>query len=350
MNRGNVLLLTSVWAPGYGVAVVLREQCRILSEAGWTPLVGAIRVEPGVDPSIPVFRLPFRPFLLRARLESLAPSLVLACTAPFPRALAGWSVPWIHWDHGRAEQPEGRLPMEASAAERVGPSRWLADRFDPAGIAIPNGGDHLGRIAPSPRPGEPVRVVAALRGGAAEARYKGNAFLASLPARTGRGDMRWELMLRGGDPRPFEEAGWTVRRDPDRAAMAAVWRAADVHLAPSRIESFDLPLCEAQNLGCAGIALDGGAHAEFCPTVLPDPDAMADFLARLGRDEADALRARSFERVEATTWSAHGRALLDLVGRHARPWGGPRRRASAARLVHLLAAATYDAARRAVRR
>ena len=85
MSRGTVVFLTSVWAPGYGVSVVIREQCRILSAAGWTPVVGAIRVEPGLDGRIEVARLPFLPLLLRQRLESFAPSLVVACTAPFPR-------------------------------------------------------------------------------------------------------------------------------------------------------------------------------------------------------------------------------------------------------------------------
>lgn len=349
MSRGTVLLLTSVWAPGYGVAVVVREQCRILSEAGWHPVVGAIRVGPGVDPGVATFRLPLRPVLLRRRLESFAPSLAIACTSPFPRALAGWGVPWIHWDHGRAEQPEGALRMEASAAERVGPSRWLASRFDPPGIAIPNGGDHLGRRAPLPRPGEPIRVVAALRGGAAEALYKGNALLAELPARTGRADLRWELMLRGGDPAPFEAAGWTVLRDPDRATMAERWSASDVHLAPSRIESFDLPLAEAQNLGCAGFALAGGAHNEICPTVFADGDSLAGFLAAVDRAEVDRLRALSFARGGAFTWDAHGRALLDLAERHARPWNGPVPKALAARGAHRLAAAAYDLARRIAR-
>lgn len=312
-------------------------------------MVGAIRVEPGLDSGIEVVRLPFLPFLLRERLESLAPSLVIACTAPFPRALAGWGVPWIQWDHGRAEQPEGVLGMEPSAAERVGPSRWLTSRFDPSGIAIPNGGDHLGREAPKSRSGEPIRVVAALRGGAAEALYKGNAFLEELPAQTGRSDFRWELMLRGGDPSGFERSGWTVHNNPDRAAMASLWRSADLHIAPSRIESFDLPLAEAQHLGCAGIALDGGGHTEICPTILPDSDALTAFLAALDRDGVDRLRERSFEHVAPYTWESHGKTLLGLVERVSRPWIGCVPRAIAARLVHAAAATVYDAARRVAR-
>lgn len=349
MSRGTVVFLTSVWAPGYGVSVVIGEQCRILSSAGWTPVVGAIRVEPGLDGGFDVVRLPFLPVLLRERLESLAPSLVVACTAPFPRALAGWNVPWIHWDHGRADQPEGTLRMEASAFERVGPSRWLASRFDPPGIAIPNGGDHLGRVAPSPRPGEPIRVVAALRAGAAEARYKGNAFLEGLPGRIARTDFQWHLMLRGGDGASFERAGWTVHRDLDRSAMAELWRSSDIHLAPSRIESFDLPLAEAQHLGCAGIAIDGGGHAEICPNVLSDGENLAAFLGVLDRDGVDRLRARSFEHVAPYSWESHGRSLLDLVERVSLPWTGRVPRARAVRLIHAAAAAVYDTARRIAR-
>jgi len=349
MSGGTIVFLTSVWAPGYGVSVVVREQCRILSEAGWRPVVGAIRMESGLDQGIEVVRLPFLPVLLRQRLESLAPSLVVACTAPFPRALAGWRVPWIHWDHGRADQPEGPLRMEPSASERVGPSRWLASRFDPAGIAIPNGGDHLGRVAPSPRPSEPIRVVAALRGGAAEALYKGNAFLEGLPGRIARADFQWHLMLRGGDAVPFERAGWTVHRDLGRMAMADLWRASDVHLAPSRIESFDLPLAEAQHLGCAGLALAGGGHAEICPHVFPDGDAMVSFLAALDREGVDRLREKSFEHVAPYSWRPHGQALTNLVERVSRPWTGRVPRGVAARLLHSAAAIAYDTARRIAR-
>lgn len=349
MSRGTVVLLTSVWAPGYGVAVVIREQCRILSAAGWKPIVGAIRVEPGLDRDIEVVRLPFLPLLLRTRLESLAPSLAIACTAPFPRALAGWDVPWIQWDHGRAEQPDGTLRMESSAAERVGPSRWLASRFDPPGIAIPNGGDHLGRIAPSRREGEPIRVVAALRGGAAEARYKGNDFLRALPSRTARADMSWTLMLRGGDPAEFEAAGWKVVRDPARGEMAGIWRDSDLHLAPSRIESFDLPLAEAQHLGCAGLALSGGAHDEICQTVFAGEDDLEAFLSSVRRDEVDLLRERSFAAIEPYSWESHGRTLAELVDRHARPREGVPPRAILARLFHGVATSAYDIARKVAR-
>ena len=349
MSRGVVVFLTSVWAPGYGVSVVIREQCRILSKAGWRPVVGAIRCEPGMDPEIEVVRFPFIPFLLRQRLEAFAPSLVVACTAPFPHALAGWSVPWVQWDHGRAEQPAGALRMEPSACERVGPSRWLAERFDPPGIAIPNGGDHLGRSVPAPRPGRPIRVVAALRWGAAEARYKGNDFLKSLPGRTGRSDMAWELFLRGGDACEFEAAGWMVMPDPGHFLMASRWREADLHLAPSRIESFDLPLAEAQHLGCAGLALSGGAHDEICQNIFPDEGSLAAYLRGVDRAEVDSLRAKAFESIAPYSWKAHGRALLELVETRAVPWEGPAPRAPFASLAHRIASRGYDMARKIAR-
>ena len=349
MSRGTIVFLTSVWVPGYGVAVVIREQCRILSNAGWRVVVGAIRCEPGIDSGVEVFRLSPVPFLLRSRLEAFGPSLVVACTAPFPRALAGWDLPWVQWEHGRADQPSGVLGMEASARERVGPSRWLADRFDPSGISIPNGGDHLGRHAPLPRPGCPIRVVAALRWGAAEARYKGNDYLMGLPARTGRSDMAWELFLRGGEGADFEAAGWMVMSDPGHFLMASRWRDADIHLAPSRIESFDLPLAESQHLGCAGLALAGGAHDEICRNVFPDGAALAAFLRDVDRERVDRLRAEAFEHIAPYSWKAHGKALLELVERHAVPWDGPVVRAPAASLLHRFAARCYDAARKVAR-
>lgn len=346
------MFLTSVWAPGYGVSVVIAEQCRILSAAGWRCVVGAVRREEGMPASIDVVRLPFRPVLLRARLEALAPSLVVACTAPFPAALAGWRIPWIQWEHGRADQPDGPLPLEPSASERVGPSRWLVSRFEPAGLAIPNGADQLGRVAPDARPGLPLRVVAALRAGAAEARYKGDAFLRSLPRAVARPDLAWTLMLRGSDAAAdtFRQAGWEVVVDPGRPAMAAIWREADLHLAPSRIESFDLPLAEAQHLGCAGMALSGGAHEELCPFVFASEAELVERLRALGRPEVDAMRLRAFGQVEPLTWERHGEALLALVGTHARPWTGPAApRAFLPRLVHAVAAAAYDLGRKILR-
>lgn len=345
------MFLTSVWAPGYGVSVVVAEQCRILSKAGWKCLVGAVRVEAGMPDGIEVFRLPFVPVLLRSRLESLAPSLVVACTAPFPAALAGWGIPWIQWEHGRADQPEGPLHLEAAAVERVGPSRWLASRFEPAGIAIPNGADQLGRKAPSPRPGQPLRVTAALRGGAAEARYKGNAFLLSLPQVVARDDISWILMLRASEAEAdeFRRHGWQVFHNPDRPTMARVWQEADLHLAPSRIESFDLPLAEAQHLGCAGLALAGGAHEELCLQVFADEADLVECLRRLDRCGVDSLRAEAFAHVAPLTWQRHGEALAELVEVHARPCVGPAPRAFLARLVHASAACAYDLARRVLR-
>jgi hypothetical protein len=349
--NGTIVFLTSVWAPGYGVSVVIAEQCRILAAAGWRCVVGAIRLEPGMPRDIEVVRLPYRPVLLRPRLESLAPALVVACTSPFPAALAGWKVPWIQWEHGRADQPEGPLHLERAACERVGPSRWLVSRFEPGGIAIPNGADQLGRVAPLPRPGQSLRVVSALRGGAAEARYKGNAFLMSLPRAVGRPDLQWRLMLRGAaaDLDVFRAAGWHVVPDPDRETMAAIWRASDLHLAPSRIESFDLPLAEAQHLGCAGLALDGGAHGELCPFVFATEDDLVARLRSLDRQEVDAMRAQAFERVVSLTWKHHGEALLALVGAHARPWRDVVPAATIPRLVHAAATLAYDLARKAGR-
>lgn len=346
--NGTIVFLTAVWAPGYGVSVVIAEQCRILAAEGWRCVVGAIRLEPGMPPGIEVVRLPYRPVLLRSRLESLAPSLVVACTAPFPKALAGWRVPWIQWEHGRADQPEGPLLLEGDACERVGPSRWLVSRFEPAGIAIPNGADQIGRVAPLPRPGQPLRLVAALRGGAAEARYKGNAFLRALPRAVDRPDLDWSLMLRGGatDIDVFREAGWHVEPDPDRDTMAATWRASDVHLAPSRIESFDLPLAEAQHLGCAGLALAGGAHEELCPFVFATEEELVARLRALNRQEVDAMRAESFARVEELTWKHHGEALLGLVHTHARAWTRAIPAAPLSRLVHAAAALAYDLGRK----
>jgi len=351
MSRGTVVFLTSVWAPGYGVSVVIAEQCRILSQAGWRPLVGAIRVEPGMHPKVDVFRIPLPPFLLRRRLASLAPSLVIAATAPFPRCLAGWDVPWIQWEHGRADQPQGLLRMEVSACDRVAPSRWLADRFCPSGCVLPNGADQMGRVVPGPRPGKSVRIVAALRGGAAESRYKGNTFLSSLPGRVGRTDFVWTLLLRGqeSDAPTFGESGWMVKLNPDRDAMAAIWSESDVHLAPSRIESFDLPLVEAQHLGCAGLALSGGAHDEICQQVFEGESDLADFLARLTREQVDKLRQQSFERVAPYTWERHGELLAALVEKHARAWEGPVPVVPGTRILHRLAVRAYDLGRKALR-
>lgn len=349
--NGTVIFLTSVWAPGYGVSVVIAEQCRVLSAAGWRCVVGAVRVGTGMPTDIDVVRLPFVPVLLRKRLESLAPSLVLACTPPFPAALAGWRIPWIHWEHGRADQPEGTLALEPSAAQRAGPSRWLVSRFAPSGVAIANGADHLGRQVPSPRPGAPLRVVAALRGGSAEARYKGNDLLLSLPHLVGRPDMSWHLLLRDGSATAerFREAGWDVVPDPSRTAMAEMWRKSDLHLAPSRIESFDLPLAEAQHLGCAGLALEGGAHRELCLNVFSAEADLVAFLQGIDRGGADALRAAAFAHMEPYTWERHGEALLALVASHARPWRGPVPGASLTRLLHALASLGYDLLRRWLR-
>jgi hypothetical protein len=131
--------------------------------------------------------------------------------------------------------------------------------------------------------------------------------------------------------------------------MAGFWRDSDLHLAPSRIESFDLPLAEAQHLGCAGLALDGGAHEELCLNVFPAEADLVAFLRGLDRERTDALRARAFAHMESYTWDRHGDVLLELVARHGRPWVGSVPHAFLPRLAHVAASGLYDFLRRWLR-
>jgi glycosyltransferase involved in cell wall biosynthesis len=240
------------------------------------------------------------------------------------------AVPSIHWEHGlvfpevlapthaaRAAREVERRTLQARKARVVAcPSRSLAERLGlEHARVVPNGADHLPvphvERSPSDR-----RLLAVLRTGTVEDQYKGLPDLLELPAKLGPLHP-WTLDVAvtgpGSADAPLRAAGWTVHRDIAPRALARLYAQASAYIAPSRCESFDLPLVEAQRAGAAGLAFSAGAHAETCPHPYGSAAEAAEILARWDREGLQEARERSRRHAAGFTWERHGQILTSLV-------------------------------------
>ena len=131
-------------------------------------------------------------------------------------------------------------------------------------------------------------------------------------------------------PRWRTPAGVRLSVNPDAASLRALYNSAQVFLAPSFSEGWDLPACEAMACGAALVASAIPVRSEYATdgvqALLVEPGAPAAFaaaLVRLLRDRALRLRvARAGrERVATLTWPSSAR-LFDAVLRRLAATGG----------------------------
>jgi glycosyltransferase involved in cell wall biosynthesis len=200
---------------------------------------------------------------------------------------------------------------------------------------LPNGID-VGTWAPphvhEPAPGEPVRVVAAMRF-AARKRPIAVLEVAAAAREMLPADARFTLDLLGEGPeRPRLEhfaaahhlQEWV--RLPGRVSRDELRRrywAADLYLTPARLEAFGIAALEARTAGLPVLARSGTGVGDFVAdgvggVLAPDDDALAAALARLVLDSALRRRlaehnrltppAQSWERVTATVAAEYARA------------------------------------------
>jgi glycosyltransferase involved in cell wall biosynthesis len=199
---------------------------------------------------------------------------------------------------------------------------------DPAVAVLPNGIDVSLWEPPRPHvtpPGEPVRVVAAMR---FAARKRPVAVLEV--ARTAReivpADVPFTLDLMGEGPerRRLERyaaahgmGSWV--RLPGRVSRDELRRRyweSDLYLTPARLEAFGIAALEARTAGLPVLARTGTGVADFVEdgvhgVLAPDDDALGEALAQLvldGRRRAD-MACHSATTPPAQSWSA----VLDLV-------------------------------------
>lgn len=369
MTAPLVLLAAPVLEPGYGVATVVRAQREILRGAGYRTCLVALRAAQGdLDPG--VIRSGPWPVGLSSVAAALGARLAILHGPPFlGRIPVGARVPALHWEHGLVlpealPEPEARRAraqvanharVARNARATACPSRFLSDRLGILARVIPNGADHLA-IPRLDRTGSRRNLLTVLRTGRLEDLYKGLPDLLELPMRLGdHHPWRLRAVVSGpGDAQArLERAGWSVVRSPTTDELARLYAEADAYLAPSRCESFDLPLVEAQRAGAAGLALRAGAHAETCPHLYSSTEEAAAVLSGWDQLDLSDVRDRSLAFTRALTWENHGRALLDLVGSLAAPAFAPdadeRRRAALSRLSWRIGAVLYSVGRTLMR-
>jgi glycosyltransferase involved in cell wall biosynthesis len=223
----------------------------------------------------------------------------------------------------------------------VAPSRWMAGELATSALfgeapctVIPNTLDPA-VFAPGPRdaaraalglPAGPLILFGAI-GGAADPRKGGDLLADALHRRAGLGH-RPVLAVFGGPappglPMPAIELG--PIRDPARLALA--YRAADVFVAPSRMDNFPSTVIEAQACGTPAVAFDIGGMpdavgdpARLAPAF--DTAALAAIMARLLDAPPDpaAIRAATLARVAPDVVVARHIALYAaLLSGHAPP-------------------------------
>lgn len=323
-----VVVAVPVLEPGYGVATVASAQERILREAGFEVRMASLRASKARSPR--VLRASPIPWGFQDICRSLGAGLVIVHGPPFLGFSPEPGFRPVHWEHGmvfpevlaephatKARHTLAKRSLQCGRAELVVcPSRTLANRLNlPMARVIPNGADQL----PLPEVEKivsPRVLLTVLRTGTVEDQYKGLADLLELPAHLGPGHawrLRAVLTGPGGADHLLRSAGWEVFRDVSGPELGRLYAEASVYLAPSRCESFDLPLVEAQRAGAAGLAFAGSAHPETCPNLYASADEAAAILDRWDRGELDQAMDRSRRFAEPFTWSNHGRELLALV-------------------------------------
>ena len=294
-----ILVLSSVYAFGFGVAVVIQQQVGKLRELGWEVVVGGPRRDNEL-----LFPDCERVILDSAREAAAYAFLhdinaVIAHTPPFfelPTFIGG-HIPVLAYDYG--EPPADRFPepvrsflhgverqKRASAALThtiATISQAVKDETlngDALVLGLANSHLPAWSDALAPRRDRTRRrlgwdgafvVLTVCRFGRNERAYKGLDKLAEIarefpylhPDRAGH--MVWALAGAGNedDVREAEELGFVVLPNVSDDELAELYRAADAYMSFSHWEGYNLGIAQALAMGLPTIASDIPAHREF---------------------------------------------------------------------------------------
>lgn len=193
---------------------------------------------------------------------------------------------------------------------------------------VPNGADHILRIAPDPgalarhglTAGSYLLAIGSL------APHKNLKLL--LEAAAARGGAAPELIIVGGmNGKVFADAG--LKAGPgtrlvgrvDDAELRALYEGAMALVFPSLTEGFGLPPVEAMLCGCPVIATTGGAVPEVCggAALYVAPDDGAGWTAAMERVAGDPglrsdLSARGLAQAARFTWARAAETLMAAIG------------------------------------
>jgi len=295
-----VVILSSVYQPGWGVGLVISKYAQGLVANNYevfiaTPDIGEQTV------AVPhVIKIGTTRKDVSTLLKAIKPDIVIANTPPYFRYIAqidGIDCIKIAYDYGEPF-PFLFTGNERHMREMVDYHKynsWIPEFHlhicisefikQCAGFTASHvlhlGANHINRVNRGHQslPGEinglkrPI-ITTLCRIGEGESRYKGIDVLKNvkqqLAGLQSDKDFNFIVMGRlaqGGEAikKDLEKNGIRVFSDVSEDFKAALLTESDVFFSPSLWEGFDLPLVEAQYLGTAAVALSTGAHPEVCP-------------------------------------------------------------------------------------
>ncbi|GIG30287.1 glycosyltransferase family 4 protein [Cellulomonas marina] len=316
---------------------------------------GVVDVERGVHVHRLGARLPFdlpvnpvQARLLRAALDRVRPDVVhvhAGVVSPFawdgvrvaldlglPTAVT-WHcmldgvVPLLRLARGTVRRAGERAALSAVSSVAAGRVRELVDvpvAVAPNGIDlaawVPRRGDEpdapgvpAGGAGPAAdRDARPLRLVTTMRLAPRKRAVPLVRLVASAAAALPPGALRLDV-VGDGPARPRVEAavaaagaqGWVrLRGRLTRAEVRAVYRDADVYVAPAELEAFGIAVLEARAAGLVVVARAGTGPAEFVQDgvdglLVADDDAMAAAVVRLAGDHELRERLRRHNRAVA---------------------------------------------------
>lgn len=219
------------------------------------------------------------------------------------------------------------LPLIGSRSDLVPTvSRFSAQQLahyevaKPSRIAVvPNGADHLLRVAPD------TRGASALLGNqpfflgfSSPLRHKRTELLLSLAELDALGGRQLVLIGKPGSHRA--SPGTTFTGPVTDGLLRALFESAEALLFPSTTEGFGLPPVEAMSLSCPVVASPAGALPEICGNAALYPSgssasAWADAVDCLLSDEGlrQRLQRRGRVRAQRFTWAAAARMLRSML-------------------------------------
>ena len=281
----HILFLTVRMQPGFGVAVVIEEISRRLSERGIAVTIGCQEMS-GDFSGLDVRQVAADSEQLGTLIDQVGATHAIAHASPYFEALPtlrGVST-WA-WEHGDPDPDffsRSRSERQAQIRRKktavypnldgvIAISDFIREQIGwPAAKVIRNGWEHVLNsptqaredIQLGAKQGQ-LRVGCLMRLGRGEERYKGGELYRQLA--TACPEVHFSLMGRGDaeDEARYAHAGIKVFRNASDAAREAYLRQIDVFVSPSLWEGCNLPLLEAQAQGTASLAFDTGAHPEF---------------------------------------------------------------------------------------